>query len=103
MWGFVSGRQFIDPLVGERKPFMLGITRWHVFKIAAAILCIAALTWLGVAYLIPAPPSQITIAASPRGEHYQVLGTRYQGILSGTGIKVDLRGTGGVKENLNRL
>ena len=69
----------------------------------AAILCTAVLTWLGVAYLIPAPPSQIIIAASPQGEHYHVLGTRYQGILAGTGIKVDLRETGGAKENLKLL
>ena len=32
---------------------MLGVTRWHVFKVLAAILCIAGLTWLGMAYLIP--------------------------------------------------
>jgi TRAP-type uncharacterized transport system substrate-binding protein len=81
---------------------MLGITRWHVFKIGAAILCITGLTWLGVAYLIPAPPSQITIATSPEGEHYHVLGTRYKGILADTGIKVELRLTDGAKENLRR-
>jgi TRAP-type uncharacterized transport system substrate-binding protein len=82
---------------------MLGITRWHVFKILAAILCIAGLTWLGMAYLIPAPPSQITIATSPEGEHYHVLGTRYKGILAETGIKVELRLTDGAKENLRLL
>jgi len=82
---------------------MLGITRWFVFKILAAIVCIAGLTWLGMAYLIPAPPSQITIATSPQGEHYHILGTRYQGILSGTDIKVDLRLTDGAKENLRLL
>ena len=82
---------------------MLGITRWHVFKIVAAILCVAGLTWLGMAYLIPAPPSQITIATSPIGEHYHILGTRYQRILSGTDIKVDLRPTDGAKENLRLL
>src|SRR5262245_63313755 len=65
---------------------MLGITRWHVFKVLAAILCVAGLTWLGMAYLIPAPPSQITIATSPEGEHYHVLGTRYKGILAETEI-----------------
>ena len=79
---------------------MLGFTRWHVFKMLAAILCVAGLTWLGMAYLIPAPPSQITIATSPQGEHYHILGTRYQGIFSGTDIKVDLRLTEGAKENL---
>jgi TRAP-type uncharacterized transport system substrate-binding protein len=82
---------------------MLGITCWHVFKILAAILCIAVLTWLGMAYLIPAPPSQITIATSPEGEHYHVLGTRYKGILADAGIKVELRLTDGAKENLRLL
>ncbi len=82
---------------------MLGFTRWHVFKMLAAILCVAGLTWLGMVYLIPAPPSQITIATSPQGEHYHILGTRYQGILSGTDIKVDLRLTDGAKENLRLL
>jgi hypothetical protein len=82
---------------------MLGITRWHVFKVLAAILCIAGLTWLGMAYLIPAPPSQITIATSPEGEHYHVLGTRYKGILAETEIKVALRLTDGAKENLQLL
>ena len=82
---------------------MLGITRWHVFKLGAAILCIAGLTWLGVAYLIPAPPSQVTIATSPEGEHYYVLGTRYKGILADAGIKVELRLTDGAKENLRLL
>jgi len=81
---------------------MLGITRSSVCKIGAAILCITGLTWLGVAYLIPAPPSQITIATSPEGEHYHVLGTRYKGILADTGIKVELRLTDGAKENLRR-
>jgi uncharacterized protein len=74
-----------------------------VFKMLAAILCVAGLTWLGMAYLIPAPPSQISIATSPQGEHYHILGTRYQGILSGTDIKVDLRLTDGAKENLRLL
>jgi len=82
---------------------MLGITRWHVFKILAAILCIASLTWLGMAYLIPAPPSKITIATSLAGDHYQVLGGRYQGILAGSNVEVELRLTEGAKENLRLL
>jgi len=85
------------------ETFMLGVTRWHVFKVLAAILCIAGLTWLGMAYLIPAPPSQITIATSPEGEHYHVLGTRYQGLMAESRLKVELRETGGAKENLRLL
>ena len=76
---------------------MLGVTRWHAFKILAAIFCIAGLAWLGVAYLIPAPPSQIVIATSPTGEHYHVLGNRYQGILAGSEVKVELRLTDGAE------
>src|SRR5215510_2156454 len=56
-----------------------------------------------MAYLIPAPPSQITIATSPEGEHYHVLGTRYQGIIAGSEVKVELRETDGAKENLRLL
>jgi TRAP-type uncharacterized transport system substrate-binding protein len=82
---------------------MVGVTRWQVLKTVAAILCIAGLGWLGMAYLIPAPPSQITIATSPEGEHYHNLGNRYQGILAGSEIKVELLSTDGAKENLRLL
>jgi TRAP-type uncharacterized transport system substrate-binding protein len=82
---------------------MLGITRWHIFKVLAAMLSIAALTWLGMEYLIPALPSQITIATSPKDEHYYVLGTRYQGIMAGSEVTVELRETYGAKENLRLL
>jgi TRAP-type uncharacterized transport system substrate-binding protein len=74
--------------------------RWDVSKILAAILCIAGISWLVLAYLIPSPPSKITIATSLAGDHYQALGSRYQGILAGSDVEVQLRLTGGAKENL---
>ena len=82
---------------------MLGITRGHLFRLLAAILCVAGLVWLGMTYLIPAPPSQIIIGTSPVGEHYHNLGTRYQGILAAADMKVELRATNGAKENLGLL
>jgi len=82
---------------------VLGITRWHLFRLLALTLCVAGLVWLGMEYLIPAPPSNIVIATSPIGEHYHNLGTRYQGILSAAEMKVDLRVTNGAKENLALL
>ena len=82
---------------------MLGITRWHLFKLMAATLCVAGLVWLGMAYLIPAPPSRIVIGTSPTGEHYHNLGARYQGILASADMKVELRATNGAKENLALL
>jgi TRAP-type uncharacterized transport system substrate-binding protein len=82
---------------------MLGFDRWLLLKTLSAILTIAGLVWLGLADLIPAPPSKITIATSQAGDHYQVLGTRYQGILAGSDIEVELRLTDGAKENLRLL
>ncbi len=82
---------------------MLGITRLHLFRLLAATLCVAGLVWLGMAYLIPAPPTQIEIGTSPTGEHYHNLGTRYQGILAAAEMKVELRVTNGAKENLGLL
>lgn len=82
---------------------MLGITRWHLFRLLAAILCVAGLVWLGMAYLIPAPPSQIVVGTSPTGEHYHNLGTRYQGLLAAADMKVELRATNGAKDNLALL
>ena len=66
-------------------------------------MCIAGLAWLALAYLIPAPPSKITIATPLKGDHYQTLGSRYQGILAGSDVEVQLRLTNGAKENLSLL
>ena len=66
-------------------------------------IAIAGLAWLALAYLIPTPPSKITIATSLAGDHYQVLGTRYQGILAGSSVELELQITDGAKENLRLL
>jgi TRAP-type uncharacterized transport system substrate-binding protein len=82
---------------------MLGFSRWHLLRTVAAILCVAGVAWLALVYLIPAPPAKITIATSLQGDHYQVLGTRYQGILSNSSVELELRPTEGAKENLRLL
>lgn len=74
-----------------------------MFKVVAAIVCIAGFAWLALAYLIPAPPPKIAIATSLAGDHYQVLGSRYQGLLAGSDVEVQLRLTEGAKENLRLL
>jgi TRAP-type uncharacterized transport system substrate-binding protein len=93
----------VRPEGGKRAVFMLGFNRWHVFKTFAAILCTAGLAWLALSYLVPAPPSKITIATSLPGDHYQTLGTRYQGILAGSDVELQLLVTDGAKENLRLL
>ena len=82
---------------------MLGITRWYVFKILPAIVCIAGLTWLGMAISFPRRRPRSQSRPRRKGEHYHVLGTRYQGILAETEVKVELRLTEGAKENLRLL
>ena len=82
---------------------MLGFNRWHLLRMVAATLCVAGVAWLALVYLIPAPPSKITVATSLPGDHYQELGKRYQGILSGSSIELELRTTDGAKENLRLL
>jgi TRAP-type uncharacterized transport system substrate-binding protein len=82
---------------------MLGFNRWRLLRMVAAMLCVAGVAWLALVYLIPAPPPRITVATALLGDHYQVLGTRYQGILSGSSIELELRTTDGAKENLGLL
>ena len=82
---------------------MLGFNRWHVLRLVAVVSCVAGTAWLALVYLIPAPPAKITVATSLQGDHYQVLGTRYQGILSGSSVELELRPTEGAKENLRLL
>jgi len=82
---------------------MLGFNRWQYLRTAAAILCIAGLAWLALGYLIPAPPSKIAIATSLPGDHYQMLATRYQGILAGSSVALEPKSTDGAKENLRLL
>jgi TRAP-type uncharacterized transport system substrate-binding protein len=82
---------------------MLGFNRWHVLRLVAVVGCVAGVAWLALVYLIPAPPAKITVATSLQGDHYQLLGTRYQGILSGSAIELELRPTEGAKENLRLL
>lgn len=82
---------------------MLGFNRWHLLRTVAALVCVAGIVWLALVYLIPTPPSKIVVAASLPGDHYEALGTRYQGILSGSSIQLELQTTDGAKENLRLL
>ena len=82
---------------------MLDFNRWHLLKGAALIFSILVVCWLVLHYLVPAPPSTITIATSFTGGHYQALGRRYQEILAREHVTVDVRATDGAVENLKLL
>jgi hypothetical protein len=56
-------------VAGNRgKIFMLGFNRWHLSIVLSAILCSAAVAWLALEILIPAPPKKIAIATSQRNQ-----------------------------------
>jgi hypothetical protein len=57
--------------------FMLGFNRWHLSIVLAAILGGAAIVWLALEVLIPAPPKKITIATGQRNQIYQAIGNSY--------------------------
>jgi TRAP transporter TAXI family solute receptor len=82
---------------------MWGLVRWHLLIGLAAILCILCVSWLALAYYIPAPPSKITIATGVKGGAYELLGNRYKAILARSHVTVDVRVTEGAGENLNLL
>jgi TRAP-type uncharacterized transport system substrate-binding protein len=83
--------------------FMLGFNRWHLLKGLAAILCIASIVWLVLAYFIPAPPSTITIAMAFKGSSYERWALSYQERLSRSHVKLNLHYTDGPLDNIRLI
>jgi TRAP-type uncharacterized transport system substrate-binding protein len=82
---------------------MLGFNRWHLLKGLAAILCIASITSLALAYFIPAPPSTITIAMAFKGSSYERWALSYRERLSHSHVKLNLHYTDGPLDNLKLI
>jgi len=82
---------------------MLGFNRWHLSIVLSAILGGAAIVWLALDILIPAPPKKIAIATGQRNQIYQAIGNSYRTILARSGVDVDVRLTNGAVENLALL
>ena len=82
---------------------MLGLNRWHLFKMIAAIVCIVGMSWLALDYFVPAPPSEFTIATGTKNQTYEAIGRRYQKLLARSHVKVNLLLTNGAVQNLKLL
>ncbi len=65
-----------------------------------ALLGVLGLSWLVLDYLIPAPPTKLTMATGPRGTGLDYFGRRYREAFARAGIDLDLRETAGAVENL---
>ncbi len=68
-----------------------------------AIVAIVIVSWLLLAYFVPSPPSSITIGTAFKGSTFDYFGQRYRERFAGSGVKVNLRQTAGVLENLQLL
>jgi TRAP-type uncharacterized transport system substrate-binding protein len=74
------------------------LARW-----LATFLCIGILSWLALEYLVPSPPSRITLATGPKGSTFDYFGRRYRARFARVGIDLQLRQTVGALENLQLL
>jgi TRAP transporter TAXI family solute receptor len=82
---------------------MLGFSRWQLIKGLAAIICIASIPFIALAYIFPAPPSKVTIATAFKGSSFEYYGRLYRDVLARSHVTVELRETAGAVENLNLL
>ena len=82
---------------------MLGITRRHLVQVATAFVCGLGLMSLALDYLIPAPPSKITIAVSSKGGAYEQFGNQYRDILAQSNLDAEVRLSEGGRTNVRLL
>jgi TRAP-type uncharacterized transport system substrate-binding protein len=82
---------------------MFGFNRWHLAKLLGAILCFAGIVSFALAYFIPAPPTNVTIATAFRGSTFVFYGEKYREIFARSNVKLELRETNGGVENLSLL
>ena len=73
------------------------------FKVLAATFCILGISWLALAYFVPLPPSDITLATGRKGTTFNYFGERYRERFARAGIKLTLRETAGALENFRLL
>ena len=79
---------------------MFPLSRRHLLAVLAAVLSIAIIAWLTLAYFIPVPPSTIAVAMSFKGSAYERWALHYREALSRSGITLDLHPTDGPLDNL---
>ena len=61
---------------------MLGYSRWQLFKGLAAAVAIVSIVSLVLMYLIPAPPSKVTMATAFKGSSFEYYGRQYREIFA---------------------
>lgn len=89
----------------RRLPAKLVAVSWRdLLVIGLPILLVtAALAWLAVAFLRPAPPNRIVITAGPEGSNNLRTAELYREIIERHGVSVEVLTSRGSVENLQRL
>lgn len=67
------------------------------------VAVLAAVSWVVVRYLSPAPPRSLVMSTGATDGAYHRFGLRYQEILKANGIRLELRPSSGGMENIKRL
>src|SRR5215470_5086899 len=83
--------------------FVLGYSRWQLFKGLAAAVAIASIVSLVLIYFFPAPPSKITMATAFKGSSFEYYGRKYREIFARSNVELELRATAGAVENVKLL
>jgi len=77
-----------------------------VIRLIAGLVAFAILigiSWIVLGYLIPSPPSSVTIATGEKGTTFDYFGERYRARFARAGVRLNLRASGGASENLRLL
>jgi TRAP-type uncharacterized transport system substrate-binding protein len=81
---------------------MLGLSR-RTLLAGMAGLCAFGIISLVLSYLIPSPPSHVTIATAFKGASFDYYGQRYRDEFAKANVTLELRPTEGALENLKLL
>src|SRR5262249_36871943 len=69
----------------------------------AALAVVIGVSWVVVEYLVPSPPSSVTIATGRKGTTFDYFGERYRAHFARAGIELKVRSTAGALENFRLL
>ena len=83
--------------------FVLGFSRWQLFKTLAAIVGIVGIVSLTLIHFIPAPPSKVVMATAFKGASFDYYGRQYREIFARYNVDLELRETAGAVENVKLL
>ena len=82
---------------------MLGLSRRTLLGGLVASLCAIGIISLILSYLIPSPPSKVTIGTAFKGASFDYYGQRYREKFANANVTLELRATEGALENLRLL